>query len=245
MEGFDVLVLGGGPAGCVLAARLSEDPDRSVCLVEAGPDYGPYIDGRWPADVLDARQLALDSHCWRRDDEDDRSQLRARILGGCSAHNACVLVSGDRPGLRDQRRGLRDEAPLARVGAADGARSGGAACDRPRLPARRRRRRRSRRGLRGAARARPHRASQPLRGPRAEAGRRGRRGLARPRERARLLPPDRYVPDRPRGRRAAPSAGIREPLRRGCVGDADDPTGEHASLDRRDRGACGRVDPAR
>jgi choline dehydrogenase len=94
VERFDVLVLGGGPAGCVLAARLSENPDRSVCLVEAGPDYGPYADGRWPADILDARQLALDSHCWKRDDENDRSQLRARILAGCSAHNACVLLRG-------------------------------------------------------------------------------------------------------------------------------------------------------
>jgi len=36
MTRFDVLVLGGGPAGCVLTARLSEDADRSVCLVEAG-----------------------------------------------------------------------------------------------------------------------------------------------------------------------------------------------------------------
>jgi choline dehydrogenase len=94
MERFDVLVLGGGAAGCVLASRLSENPDRTVCLAEAGPDYGPYAEGRWPADILDARELALDSHCWERSDENDRSQLRARILGGCSAHNACVVLRG-------------------------------------------------------------------------------------------------------------------------------------------------------
>jgi choline dehydrogenase len=38
---FDVVVAGGGSAGCVVAARLSENPDCSVCLLEAGPDYGP------------------------------------------------------------------------------------------------------------------------------------------------------------------------------------------------------------
>lgn len=87
---FDLLVAGGGTAGCVLAARLSEDPGRSVCLVEAGPDYGPYDGGGWPDDLLDARWLALESHCWETE-RDDRSQLRARVIGGCSAHNACVL----------------------------------------------------------------------------------------------------------------------------------------------------------
>ena len=63
-----------------------------MCLVEAGPDYGPYDAGRWPGDILDARQLAF-SHAWETERE-DRSQLRARILGGCSAHNACVVLAG-------------------------------------------------------------------------------------------------------------------------------------------------------
>ncbi len=88
---FEFLIAGGGSAGCVLAARLSE-AGRSVCLVEAGPDYGPYDAGRWPRDILDARQLAF-SHAWETERE-DRSQLRARILGGCSAHNACVVLAG-------------------------------------------------------------------------------------------------------------------------------------------------------
>ena len=57
---YDVVVVGGGTAGCVLAGRLSEEPNRSVCLIEAGPDYGAYADGRWPSDILDARWLALD-----------------------------------------------------------------------------------------------------------------------------------------------------------------------------------------
>jgi choline dehydrogenase-like flavoprotein len=89
-ERFDYAVLGGGTAGCVVAARLREDAGRSVCLVEAGPDYGPHSAGGWPADMLSTFSLP-DSHDW----SDGEATLRiARVLGGCSAHNACFLVRG-------------------------------------------------------------------------------------------------------------------------------------------------------
>lgn len=77
----------------MLAARLSEDPARSVCLVEAGPDYGPYASGDWPADMVDARSVPT-SHDWGYTGGD--YLLSARILGGCSAHNACLAIWGSR-----------------------------------------------------------------------------------------------------------------------------------------------------
>jgi choline dehydrogenase len=89
--GYDVLVVGGGSAGCVVAARVAES-GRRVALIDAGPDYGAYRDGGWPEEMLDARQIAF-THAWETDRE-DRSQLRARIMGGCSAHNACVMLAG-------------------------------------------------------------------------------------------------------------------------------------------------------
>jgi len=88
----DVAVVGGGTAGCVVAARLSEDPDRHVCLIEAGPDYGPRSSGAWPADLLDPRSLTF-THDWGTGGEDERS-LGARVIGGCSTHNACMAVIG-------------------------------------------------------------------------------------------------------------------------------------------------------
>jgi choline dehydrogenase len=89
---FDVVVVGGGTAGCVLAARLSEAEQRTVCLLEAGPDYGALVDRRWPPEMLDASALPF-THDWGTGGEDARS-LGARVLGGSSAHNACMVVQG-------------------------------------------------------------------------------------------------------------------------------------------------------
>lgn len=89
--GYNVAVLGGGPAGCVLASRLSEDPGRSVCLVEAGPDYGPYAEGGWPRDLTYANELAL-SHDWGI--AGGSASWRAKVVGGCSSHNGCFITWG-------------------------------------------------------------------------------------------------------------------------------------------------------
>ena len=91
-EASDFLVLGGGTAGCVLADRLSEE-GASVTLVEAGPDYGRYGDGQWPSELLDARAVP-ETHDWGL--EGAPSLLRAKVIGGCSAHNACLVVWGSR-----------------------------------------------------------------------------------------------------------------------------------------------------
>ena len=44
MTNFDYIIVGGGSAGCVLANRLTENPENNVCLIETGPeDKSPLI----------------------------------------------------------------------------------------------------------------------------------------------------------------------------------------------------------
>ena len=87
----EIAVVGGGTAGAVLAARLAA-AGRDVLVIEAGPDYGPLGDGRWPADLLDAGALPM-SHDWGYRAPNAGGAIlaldRARVLGGCSAHNGC------------------------------------------------------------------------------------------------------------------------------------------------------------
>ena len=81
----DVVVVGGGAAGCVVAARLSEDASRSVLLLEAGPDLRRNV----PADLRDGWGLSREIDDWGYTTEpDQRGEVqklrRGRLLGGTS-----------------------------------------------------------------------------------------------------------------------------------------------------------------
>ena len=90
-----MIVAGGGTAGVVVAARLVE-AGASVTLVEAGPDHGAFADGGWPAELTDAATIPT-SHDWGYRSGDGRLAFeRARVIGGCSAHNGCTAIWGHR-----------------------------------------------------------------------------------------------------------------------------------------------------
>jgi len=97
---FDVVVVGAGSAGCAVAGALGADTRRSVCVIEAGPDYGAHGSGRWPAELLDPRQRPR-THDWSYVAEGEGGvvpESRAKVVGGCSSHNQCAIV---RPALQD------------------------------------------------------------------------------------------------------------------------------------------------
>jgi choline dehydrogenase-like flavoprotein len=101
---FDYLVVGGGTAGCLLAARLSDDPDVTVALLEWGPDdrgeeragslrrWAEMLEGEYDLDYRSVPQARGNSGI---------RQARMRVLGGCSNANTMIAWRPLPADLRD------------------------------------------------------------------------------------------------------------------------------------------------
>ncbi len=96
---YDYVIVGGGSAGCVLAARLSEDEDASVLLLEAGPpDTNDLIHIPAAFSALFRSEYDWDhSTVWESQLHNRRVYLpRGKMLGGSSSLNAMIYIRGNR-----------------------------------------------------------------------------------------------------------------------------------------------------
>jgi choline dehydrogenase len=105
---YDFVIVGGGTAGAVVAARLSEDPYRQVCLIEAGPSDLGHDEilqlHRW----LELLEGPLDYGYRTTVQPNGNSHIvhsRARVLGGCSSHNTMIWFKAHPRDWSDWERG--------------------------------------------------------------------------------------------------------------------------------------------